>query len=83
MNLLLVGRGNAARTRVMVGGFTASTWLGMWFACHGTTGMGGFTRLEWPDGGCLLAQSAITVEVFAVINKLVSEEMARQREATT
>lgn len=67
---------------VRVAGFTEKAWISMWFASHAPTGMGGYARVAWPDGGCLLAQPAIVVEVFSVITKLVYDEMKRQQEAS-
>jgi hypothetical protein len=63
----------------IVGGLTCHSWLDLYQACHEPNGMGGMTRVEWPDGGSLADQPACVVVVFSIIGQLVAAESARQQ----
>jgi hypothetical protein len=55
----------------MDGGFSIEAWLRLWGACH-EAGMNGPSMIAWPDGGALLGQPAIVVEVFDLIGQAMS-----------
>ena len=58
----------------MDGGFTVSQWMTLWAHTHR-----GGVRTEWPDGGSLIEQPAIAVNML----DLVGEGIAiSQREAS-
>ena len=61
----------------MVEGMPVVAWVGLWMSCHAFI-QGSEVRTEWPDGGSLLMQPAITVAMFS----LVSGEMAKEMEAS-
>jgi hypothetical protein len=57
----------------MVGGLSIPAWVMLWNECHSVNGVGGVVRTAWPDGGSLLQQSALTVEVFGLIMSMYVE----------
>lgn len=52
-------------------------WILLWKACHNVTGTG-ILQWCWPDGGSLLEQDAVTVQVFGVLTGIFAEAMAEQ-----
>lgn len=63
---------------VVLGGHRAATWRHLWMACH-EGGLAGPVLREWPDGGALLNQSALLVQIFQLIEEQMSAE-AKSRE---
>ena len=57
----------------MEGGLTVGRWLRLWSHIHQPTGFG-WMRTEWPDGGCLIEQPAIAVEML----ELVGDEFMKE-----
>jgi hypothetical protein len=55
------------------GGLSVSQWMQMWQLTHASNGFG-FVRTEWPDGGFLLGQPAIAVEMLELVGvELIKE----------
>lgn len=62
------------------GGLSVSQWMEIWQLTNQPTGYG-FTRIEWPDGGSLLDQPALGVEMLELVGeqimKVAMEAQAR------
>jgi hypothetical protein len=67
--------------RVQIDGMPASGWLRLWSACH-KSGMSGPELSSWPDEGSLAEQSALTVNVFDLIDEQIGLQQ-KQDEAMT
>jgi len=61
------------------GGLSIGQWMALWGKCHAWV-MGCPMRLQWPDGGSLMDQPALTVEMFELIESEWLEELEAQRE---
>lgn len=61
------------------GGLSVFEWVTMWRATHRAMGMGGFERIEWPDGRSYVEQPAMTV---AMMN-LIQEEVGKSCSTTS
>lgn len=64
----------------MPGGLSLPHWVAMWWTCHEASGMGGMTRVAWPDEGSVASQPAVVVEMFAEIGAQVAKEQERMRQ---
>jgi len=60
----------------MEGGIEVVKWLRLWSQTNQPTGFG-WMRTEWPDGGCLIDQPAIAVEML----ELVGDEFMKEAQA--
>jgi hypothetical protein len=50
----------------MEGGLSIATWLRLWCLINQPTGFG-WMQTEWPDGGSLLDQPAIALDMFDIV----------------
>jgi len=57
----------------MEGGLSIEQWVRLYAQIHQPTGFG-WARTEWPDGGCLMDQPAIAVEMFDLIDDEFTKE---------
>lgn len=66
-----------------IGGLRDVDWLSLWNQCH-ESGLTGPTRVEWPDGGALVDQPNLTVNVFAMITQqAIAEAKSQEAQAKT
>lgn len=59
---------------MVVGGREAGEWFRMYRHTHP-----GNRRIEWPDGGCYMAQEHLLVDVFELISGVVADYHKEQR----
>ena len=57
----------------MEGGLAVSQWMQLWHHTHEPNGFG-FVRTEWPDGGSLLEQPAIAIEMLDLVGVELTKE---------
>jgi hypothetical protein len=60
----------------MEGGLSVSQWMQLWQLTHEPNGFG-YVRTEWPDGGSLLEQPAIAVEMLALVGVEITKEAGK------
>lgn len=53
----------------MEGGLSVSQWMRLWYGTHE-----GGRRTEWPDGGSLIGQSSIVVEMLDLVGEQIMKE---------
>lgn len=63
----------------MEGGVSVSDWVEMWYDTHAGNGMGGVTRIEWPDGGAYLSQPAIAVAMLSLVGAEIVKQAQEER----
>lgn len=61
----------------MEGGISVANWLRLWVQINQPTGFG-WMRIEWPDGGCLLDQPAIAIEMLDLVGEQFMKEAQAQ-----
>jgi hypothetical protein len=61
----------------MLGGVSVALWFEIFLGTHSANGMGGFTRVEWPDGGSYLDQPSVTVAALKMVEEALVREAAR------
>jgi hypothetical protein len=61
----------------MEGGLSIRQWLDLWLLTHEPTGSS-WMRTEWPDGGCLLDQPAIAVEMLDLVGSQFIKEASER-----
>lgn len=61
----------------MEGGISIRDWLKLWSFTHEPTGFG-WTRVEWPDGGCALDQPAIAITMLNLVGEQYIKEASEK-----
>lgn len=61
----------------MVGGISVGGWFQLFTDTHSPNGMGGFTRIEWPEPGGLADQPALVPEVLHIVQDEILEAARR------